>query len=67
MQVRMTQRSSPSFAVGGVNYDPVTETFWPPPWGWSCFHCNAHFTNPVQARWHFGARPTAKPKCFEEQ
>jgi len=30
---------------------------------WRCFHCNAIFTDPVEAEQHFGRNPHETPKC----
>jgi hypothetical protein len=64
----MSYRSSPSYSVGGISYDPETQSFLIPPWGWRCFHCNEHFDSVNAARRHFGPTPVDTPACqtFEE-
>lgn len=61
----MSLRSSPSFARGGILYDPDGTTNDVPPYGWRCFHCAEHF-GPDEfyaARRHFGARTVEPPLC----
>jgi len=62
----MSYRSSPSFAVGGISYDPETKSFAAPPFGWRCFHCNEHFTTRRSARRHFGERPEQPALCVTD-
>ncbi|HEX5213296.1 MAG TPA: hypothetical protein VFW22_16345 [Pseudolabrys sp.] len=59
-----SSRSSPAFAIGGINYDPARHVHDVPPYGWRCFHCNEHFTTIRDARLHFGADPDAAPACL---
>lgn len=61
----MSHRSSPSFANGGILYDPEGTTNDVPAYGWRCFHCGEHF-RPDQwlaARHHFGKRTAEPPIC----
>jgi hypothetical protein len=57
-------RSSPAFSIGGLTYDPVTETMAVPLSGWVCFHCGERCLTVHDARLHFGDDPGAKPACI---
>lgn len=61
----MSYRASPSYALGGILWDPETDTNDVPPWGWRCFHCGEHFPPEqwLQARQHFGKTSTKPPAC----
>jgi hypothetical protein len=61
----MSYRSSPSFADGGILYDPDGLTNDVPAYGWRCFHCGEHFMPKewLKARQHFGARTVEPPIC----
>lgn len=62
----MTYRSSPSFAVGGIDWldhngEPGDAMTVPPEGGWRCFHCNGWFTTGRAALRHFGQPGTKEP------
>lgn len=44
--------------------DASTDTYTPPPHGWTCFHCGDTFTDERSARTHFGPTPQSEPGCI---
>ena len=38
-------------------------TYAPPMFGWTCFHCGFRFFDEDKAREHFGETPTQRPIC----
>jgi hypothetical protein len=42
----------------------MSDTYEPPPHGWTCFHCGETFTTVGAARDHFGADQGAEPGCL---
>lgn len=41
-----------------------SDTYTPPPHGWTCFHCGDTFTDERSARTHFGPTPDSEPGCI---
>jgi hypothetical protein len=61
----VSYRASPSYALGGILYDPEGLTNDVPAYGWRCFHCGEHFRPDqwLEARHHFGKCTVEPPLC----